>query len=104
MDHETLVTLTADVVSAYVSNNNAEASAVPELISSVYTALASAGAVIEAPTVEVKLTPAVSVRASVRLPQPCWRWCAPGPSQQSRWRDGSSQPPNRETRTGTRAQ
>jgi len=65
MDHETLVTLTADIVSAYVSNNNADAGSVPDLIGTVYAALLNAGAPVAAP-VEEKLTPAVSVRSSVK--------------------------------------
>ena len=65
MDHETLVTLTADIVSAYVSNNNADAGSVPDLIGTVYAALLNAGAPVVAP-VEEKLTPAVSVRSSVK--------------------------------------
>lgn len=65
MEHEDLVTLTADVVSAYVSNNNADAESVPTLIGAVYSALANAGNSAPVP-VEEKLSPAVSVRASLK--------------------------------------
>lgn len=65
MDHETLVTLTADIVSAYVSNNNADAACVPSLIGSVYAALSAAGTSPHSP-IEEKLSPAVSVRSSVK--------------------------------------
>jgi predicted transcriptional regulator len=65
MEHEDLVTLTADIVSAYVSNNNADVASVPSLIGAVYGALANAGNAASAP-VEEKLSPAVSVRSSVK--------------------------------------
>ena len=65
MEHETLVTLTADIVSAYVSNNNADAASVTSMIGAVYAALLNAGTPVAAPA-EEKLTPAVSVRSSVK--------------------------------------
>ncbi|MCZ8018673.1 MucR family transcriptional regulator [Novosphingobium sp.] len=65
MEHEALVTLTADIVAAYVSNNETVAEAVPVLIGSVFSALAAAGEPTQ-PVVEEKLTPAVSVRSSVK--------------------------------------
>ena len=59
-----LVALTADIVSAHVSNNALQVSEVPGLVSSVHAALASLG---EPETAAQELpTPAVSVRASVR--------------------------------------
>ena len=64
MDNEALITLTADVVSAHVSNNTLGSDDLPRLISSVYGAFASLGAVPE--VMEEVLTPAVSVRASVK--------------------------------------
>jgi predicted transcriptional regulator len=59
-----IIELTADIVSAHVSNNNIAAADVPGLIQSVYAALAktSEPLVEEAPRQE----PAVSVRASVK--------------------------------------
>ena len=64
MDKETLITLTSDIVSAHLSNNNVAVDHVPALIQSVYSALSSVGEA--SPLVEEKLQPAVSVRASVK--------------------------------------
>jgi predicted transcriptional regulator len=61
---ETLVTLTADIVSAHVSNNSVAVSDIPVLIQNVHTALSGLGTV--APEPEVKQEPAVSVRSSVK--------------------------------------
>lgn len=61
---EMLVTLTADIVAAHVSNNSVAISDLPLLISSVHGALSGLGG---APVVEAeKQAPAVSVRASVK--------------------------------------
>ncbi len=64
MEKETIVTLTADIVSAHVSNNSVAANDLPNLIRSVYSALigVTADEIIEAARPE----PAVSVRASVQ--------------------------------------
>ena len=59
-----IVELTADVVSAYVSNNAVVASELPSLIDSVYSALGLAAAKLTEPVKE-KLTPAVSIKKSV---------------------------------------
>lgn len=64
MDNETLITLTSDIVSAHLSNNNVAVNDVPVLIQSVYQALATVGE--PAPVVEEKREPAVSARASVK--------------------------------------
>ena len=64
MDAE-LITLTSQIVSAYVSKNSVQASDVPGLISNVYQSLKSAGlpqAATEAPS---DLKPAVPVKKSV---------------------------------------
>ena len=61
---EFLATLTADIVSAHVSNNSVSTGDLPSLISSVYASLAGLGGAMPAP--EEKLTPAVSVRASIK--------------------------------------
>ncbi len=54
----------ADIVSAHVSNNSVAANDLPGLIQSVYASLAALG---QPPVpVEEKLTPAVSVRASIK--------------------------------------
>lgn len=61
---ETLITLTADIVAAHVSNNSVAVSDLPVLIQNVHGALANLGT--PAPEPEVKQEPAVSVRASIR--------------------------------------
>ena len=61
---DTLLDHVADIVSAHVSNNSVSAADLPGLIQSVYASLAALGRAPEA--VEEKLTPAVSVRASVK--------------------------------------
>lgn len=60
---EMLVTLTADIVAAHVTNNSVAISDLAILINNVHTALSSLG---EKPVVEEKLVPAVSIRASVK--------------------------------------
>jgi predicted transcriptional regulator len=66
-DHadEQVITLTADIVSAHVSNNRVAVNDLPELIRQVHTALVSLGA---APVEEAPLRPepVVSIRASVK--------------------------------------
>ena len=61
---ETLVTLTADIVSAHVSNNSVAVSDLPMLISNVHGALSALGGVT-APE-PVALEPAVPIRNSVK--------------------------------------
>ncbi len=61
---ETLVTLTADIVAAHVSNNSVAVSDLPILIQNVHGALAGLGSAAAAP--EVKQEPAVSIRSSVK--------------------------------------
>lgn len=64
LDHETLVGLTTEIVSAHVSNNRINAADVTRLIESVYGALASAA---EGPAAEeAKPQGAVSLRASIK--------------------------------------
>lgn len=64
MADETLLTLTADIVSAHLSNNTVAAGDVPTVITNVHAALSSLGKPVEetAPAKE----PAVSVRSSVK--------------------------------------
>ena len=64
MADETLLEHVADIVSAHVSNNSVSVNDLPGLIQSVYASLAALGQAPE--LVEEKLTPAVSVRASVK--------------------------------------
>ena len=59
-----LLTLTADIVAAHVSNNSVGLADLPDLISRVHGALAGLGTPVEAPVEEQK--PAVSIRASVK--------------------------------------
>ena len=61
---EVLITLTSDIVSAHVAHNNVNIADVPALITSVYGTLATLGEVVV--IAEEELTPAVSVRASVK--------------------------------------
>jgi len=60
---EMLITLTSDIVTAHVANNNVEVEALPALIENVYGALSGLGktAAVEAPP-----EPAVSIRSSVK--------------------------------------
>lgn len=62
--HSDLINLTADIVSAHVSNNSVASADVATLIQNVYDALSTAGAP-PAPA-EPKAEPAVSIRASVK--------------------------------------
>ncbi len=64
MENETVITLTADIVSAHLSNNKVAPAELPHLIQSVFAALVNVGA--PAPIVEEKREPAVSIRASVK--------------------------------------
>jgi predicted transcriptional regulator len=61
---ETLITLTADIVAAHVSNNSVAVSDLPTLISNVHGALAGLGGGGSAPA--TKLEPAVSIRSSIK--------------------------------------
>lgn len=64
MQPETLVELTAEIVSAHVENNTVSARELPALIQTIHGALAALGrpAIVE----PEQLTPAVPVRSSVR--------------------------------------
>jgi predicted transcriptional regulator len=62
--NETFITLTADIVAAHVSNNSVAVSDLPVLIANVHGALIQLGG--PAPVAEVKLEPAVSIRASIK--------------------------------------
>ena len=61
---ETFITLTADIVAAHVSNNSVAVSDIPHLIANVHGALVNLGG--PTPVPEVKLEPAVSIRASIK--------------------------------------
>ncbi|HEV2746895.1 MAG TPA: MucR family transcriptional regulator [Allosphingosinicella sp.] len=61
---ETLITLTADIVSAHVSNNSVAVNDLPTLIQNVHDALTGLGGSAEVP--KAKQEPAVSVRSSIK--------------------------------------
>lgn len=62
--NEMLITLTADIVAAHVSNNSVAVSDLPTLIGNVHSALAGLG---DAPVAaEVRQEPAVSIRSSIK--------------------------------------
>ena len=65
MDNE-LITLTGQIVSAFVSKNSVQASDVPALISSVYQSLRSVGQPsVSQPEAPTDLKPAVPIKKSV---------------------------------------
>ena len=61
---ETLITLTADIVAAHVSNNSVAVNDLPTLISNVHSALSALDSPVAQP--EPKPEPKVSIRASVK--------------------------------------
>ena len=61
---ETLITLTADIVSAHVSNNSVAVNDLPQLIQNVHNALNGLGNKPEEP--QAKPEPAVSIRSSIK--------------------------------------
>jgi predicted transcriptional regulator len=62
--NEMLITLTADIVAAHVSNNSVAVSDLPTLIQNVHHALAGLDTPAAVP--ETKQEPAVSIRASIK--------------------------------------
>ncbi len=62
--NETLITLTADIVAAHVSNNSVAVGDLPQLIANVHGALTKLGA--PAPIMVAAPEPAVSIRASIK--------------------------------------
>lgn len=64
MKNENLVELAADIVSAFVANNNVTTSDLPGVIASVYASLTKLGGEPEAPPA-APLVPAVPIRKSV---------------------------------------
>ena len=62
--NETLITLTADIVSAHVSNNSVAVNDLPQLIQNVHNALTGLGGRVEEP--QAKQEPACSVRSSIK--------------------------------------
>ena len=64
MEDQDLLGLTADIVTAMVSNNKVAASELPDLIAQVHTALGNTSKPVEVET--PKQEPAVSVRSSIK--------------------------------------
>jgi predicted transcriptional regulator len=62
--NETLITLTADIVSAHVSNNSVAVNDLPQLIQNVHGALSALGGQTAEP--EARPEPAVSIRSSIK--------------------------------------
>jgi predicted transcriptional regulator len=63
-DEETLLTLTADIVAAHVSNNSVAVNDLPTLIQNVHTALSGISGKVSAP--EARPEPKVPVRSSIK--------------------------------------
>jgi predicted transcriptional regulator len=63
-DGEQVITLTADIVAAHVSNNRVALNDLPELIRQVHDALSSLGSPVE--QAPVKAEPFVSIRSSIK--------------------------------------
>src|SRR5438270_7214820 len=61
---ETLLTLTADIVAAHVSNNSVAVNDLPNLIQNVHSALSGISG--KAAPVEAKPEPKVSIRSSIK--------------------------------------
>ena len=61
---DTLLTLTADIVAAHVSNNSVAVNDLPQLIANVHSALAGLGGASSVP--EAKPEPKVPVRSSIK--------------------------------------
>ena len=64
MPENSMIDLTADIVSAHVSNNNTATADLPGLIQSVFAALSATANPVEPET--PKQEPAVSVRSSIK--------------------------------------
>jgi predicted transcriptional regulator len=61
---DTLITLTADIVAAHVSNNSVAVNDLPQLIANVHGALSGLGSTGAAP--EVRAEPKVPIRSSIK--------------------------------------
>ncbi len=61
---DTILTLTADIVAAHVSNNSVAVNDLPQLIQNVHKALADISSAASAP--EPRQDPAVSIRSSIK--------------------------------------
>ena len=61
---DTLITLTADIVAAHVSNNSVAVNDLPQLIANVHGALSGLGGAGSVP--EVRQEPKVPIRSSIK--------------------------------------
>ena len=61
----TLIEMTAELVSSYVTKNHVRAAELPDLISTIYASLAGMGSAPEAATGPATLVPAVPIKKSV---------------------------------------
>ena len=61
---DTLLTLTADIVAAHVSNNSVAVNDLPQLIQNVHAALTGISSTTSAP--EARPEPKVSIRSSIK--------------------------------------
>ena len=67
-ENNDILSLTADIAAAYVSNNSVPASEVPTVIQTIYRALGTLGKADLQPAAEAR-KPAVPVRKSIRTRQ-----------------------------------
>ena len=65
-DASKLTMMTAEIVAAFVSHNAVPAAELPALLQSVHTGLVTIATGAKAPAEQVALTPAVSIRQSVK--------------------------------------
>jgi predicted transcriptional regulator len=64
-DQDATVELTAEIVSAYVSNNRVSVAELPDLIASIHNSLNALGEPVLAPVIDEPLVPAVSIKKSI---------------------------------------
>ena len=62
---ENLVSLTADIVAAYVSNNTVAVHEIAHIVTSIHSAISSLGTASSV-LVQAELVPAVSIRSSIK--------------------------------------
>lgn len=65
IDHKDMLHMTAQVVTAYVGNNNINGSQISDLVKSVYTSLSGLNDILEKSS-SIKKIPAVAIKRSVR--------------------------------------
>ena len=65
INHKDMLHMTAQVVTAYVGNNNINGSQISDLVKSVYTSLSGLNDILEKPS-SIKKIPAIAIKRSVR--------------------------------------